>query len=108
MATTTLPKSSGKDTRVGAVGDLKAYESVPRKSSDDSDDSKYESTMASDAQKVETLLESRNPGKMKVDPNFEDLSRTAQDFLQTQGITSALDLMATNVTKLAPAWKEWN
>jgi hypothetical protein len=108
MATTTLPKSnSRKGTRIGAIGDLKDHESMPRTSNDDGDDSRCEE-MAPDGQQVETSPKSRNPGKVKVDPAFEDLSSTAQAFLRAQGITSALNLMATNAKELVPAWIEWN
>ena len=108
MATTTLSKSSsGNGTRTDAIGDLKGHESVPRTSNDGSDDSRCEK-MAPDCQKVETSPESRNPGKTQVDPAFEDLSSPVQEFLQAQGITSAMNFMATNATELAPAWIEWN
>jgi hypothetical protein len=109
MATTTLPKgSSRKGTRVGAIGDLKGHKNPSKSSNDGSDDDSRCEEMAPDGQNVETSPKSRNPGKVKVDPAFEDLSSTAQEFLRAQGITSALNLMATNAKELVPAWIEWN
>jgi hypothetical protein len=101
--TVTPNKSSGKDPRNDTAADLKV---VGSKSGNDG----YVrcETLASDAEKVETSAASRNPGKMKVDPAFEDLSWTAQEFLRKKGITSALNLMAKNANELAPAWIEWN
>jgi hypothetical protein len=64
-------------------------------------------TLEFDHQHVETS-KNRSPGKMKVDPAFEVLSLTAQEFLQAQGITSALNFMANNANELAPAWIKWN
>jgi hypothetical protein len=104
MATTT---SSGKGAKIGAVGDLKGHKNASISSNDGS----CEKMLAPDGgQKVETASPetSRNPGKTKVDSAFEDLSPTAHKFLQAQGITSALNLMATNASGLAPAWVEWN
>jgi hypothetical protein len=97
----------GKDPRFDNVGDLKARDNVSRSSDDDHDDHGRGELLASNGQKVETL-KTRNPGKMKVDPAFGDLSTTAQDFLQLQGIICALSLMGTNASDLAPAWVEWN
>jgi hypothetical protein len=45
---------------------------------------------------------------MEVDPAFVVLSPTAQEFLQAQGITSALNFIAINANEMAPAWVEWN
>jgi hypothetical protein len=36
------------------------------------------------------------------------LNPTAQKFLQAQGITSALNFMATNASELPSVWVEWN
>lgn len=93
--------------RIDTFGSLKRHKNTLRTGNDDSDDSRCE-TLVSDGQKVETSPKSCNPGKTKVDPAFEDLSSTVQDFLQAQGITSALDLMAANANELAPAWIKWN
>jgi hypothetical protein len=36
------------------------------------------------------------------------LTSTAREFLHAQGITSALNFMASDANELAPAWAEWN
>jgi hypothetical protein len=98
-------KGSGKDSMISTVGDVKAHENVSTTSNDE-DDGRGE-TLASDGKHFETSKD-RNLGMMEVDPGFVVLSPTAQEFLQAQGITSALNFIAINANDLAPAWVEWN
>jgi hypothetical protein len=98
-------KGSRKDPMIGTVGNLKAHKNVSTTSNDE-DDSRGE-TLASDGKYFETS-KNRNLGMMEVDPAFMVLSPTAQEFLQAQGIASALNFIAINANDLAPAWVEWN
>jgi hypothetical protein len=102
-------KGSGEDPRIGIVGGLKAHENVLKTSNDDDDVNCRDDTLllASDGQNVETS-KNRSIDKMKVDPAFVVLSPRAQEFLQAQGIASALNFIAINANDLAPAWIEWN
>jgi hypothetical protein len=97
-------KGSRKVPRIRTVGDLKAHENVSRTSNED--DGRREK-LASDCQKVETT-KNCNPSTTKFDPAFVVLSPTAQEFLNAQDITSALNFMATKTKEMAPAWIEWN
>jgi hypothetical protein len=99
-------KGSGKDPMIGIVCDSKAHENVSRTSNDEDDDGRRE-TLASGGKNFE-ISKNRNLSIMEVDPAFVVLSPTAQEFLQAQGITSALTFMAINANDLAPAWIEWN
>jgi hypothetical protein len=100
-------KGSGKDPRIGTVGGSKTHENVSKTSDNDGDDNGRYERLASDGKKSETS-NNRYPGKLKVDPAFVVLSPTAQEFLQAQGITSALTFIAINANDLAPAGIEWN
>jgi hypothetical protein len=101
-AAVTRNKGSGKGPRISSVGDMKAHENV----SGTSNDGRRE-TLASDGQNAETS-KNRNPDTKKVDPAFDVLTPTAQEFLQAQGITSASNFVASNANQLAPAWAEWS
>jgi hypothetical protein len=97
-----------KGSKDRTVAGLKAHDNVPRISNNDhNDDDDRRETLASDGKKIETSKK-HNLGNIKVDPAFVVLKPTAQEFLQAQGITSALTFMAINANDLAPAWVEWN
>jgi GH18 family chitinase len=93
------------EPRIDTVSDLKVHENEPRTSNDA--DSRRETLASDDCRNVETS-KNRNPVTTKADPAFVVLSPTAQEFLQAQEITSALNFTATNTKELAPAWIEWS